>query len=203
MSCIVEGHGEVTALPVLLRRLVAWRSPGAWIDVQHPIRVPRDKFLNKPNEFQRYVELAGGKSQLDGWILIILDADDDCPVELAANVIERARQILAGHNISVVIPNREFEAWFIAGAAGLNGQRGLEISDPDLLADPEHPRDAKGWLGCRMPDGYGETVDQPAFSANMDLDHARVRSRSFRKLCDEWDRYFARIDTQAEGDEAG
>ena len=192
VSCIVEGHGEVAALPVLLRRIVAWRSPGLWINVQHPIRVPRDRFLNRPSEFKRYLELAGGKSQLGGWILIVLDADDDCPAELATNILERAGQVLVGHNISAVIPNREFEAWLIAGASGINGQRGLQISDADLLADPEHPRDAKGWLGRRMPDGYGETVDQPAFSANMDLDQARVRSRSFRKLCDEWDRYLAK-----------
>jgi len=32
---------------------------------------------------------------------------------------------------------------------------------------------------------YGETTDQPAFSARMDLQQAFARSRSFRKLCSE------------------
>ena len=41
---IVEGHGEVTALPVLLRRLGDWRTPGKPAEVLSPIRVQRDRF---------------------------------------------------------------------------------------------------------------------------------------------------------------
>jgi hypothetical protein len=93
----------------------------------------------------------------------------------------------------VVLANREFEAWFIGAAASLNGRRGLVVSDHDLLVDPEQPRDAKGWLGSRMNGGtYGETTDQPAFAARMDLQEALHRCRSFRKLCDEWDRQATR-----------
>lgn len=33
---------------------------------------------------------------------------------------------------------------------------------------------------------YGETADQAALSAQMDLDQVFLRNRSFRKLCDEW-----------------
>jgi hypothetical protein len=86
------------------------------------------------------------------------------------------------------MPNREFEAWFIAAAESLDGCRGFNYHDPDLPVDPELPRNAKGWIRDRMPGGYGETTDQPAFAARFDLAIAYQRSRSFRKLCSEWDR---------------
>jgi hypothetical protein len=95
--------------------------------------------------------------------------------------------VLPHRAVSVVIANREYEAWFIAAAASLHGVRTLQICAADLLVSPEQPRDAKGWLGSRMTNGYGETTDQPAFSAMMDLDQAIAGSPSFAKLCREWD----------------
>lgn len=189
MSCIVEGHGEVAALPVLLRRLAAWRSPEAWIDVPPPIRVHRDRFLNREDEFTRHLQLAGNKCGDGGWVLLLLDADDDCPATRGAEILARAKQVLPHRSLSVVLANREFEAWFIGAATSLNGHRGLVVGAADLAVEPERPRDAKGWLGGRMSGGtYGETTDQPAFAALMDLQEALDRCRSFRKLCDEWDR---------------
>lgn len=189
ISSIVEGHGEVQALPVLLRRIASWRCPERYVDVQSPIRVHRDRFLNRQDEFSRHLELAGGKSGDDGWVLILLDADDDCPANLGQNILTRAQLVLPNHSISVVLANREFEAWFIGAARSLNGQRGLLVSDADLDVEAEVPRDAKGWLRQRMASGtYGETTDQPAFAARMDLQEALTRCRSFRKLCDEWDK---------------
>ncbi|TKC82990.1 DUF4276 family protein [Trinickia terrae] len=193
LSSIVEGHGEVAALPVLLRRIALWRSPHTHVDVQTPIRVHRDRFLNRADEFSRHLTLAGDKCGDDGWVLILLDADDDCPAVRGPEILARAQQVLPHRTVSVVLANREFEAWFIGAAASLNGQRGLSITAAaDLEVDAESPRDAKGWLRERMSGGtYGETTDQPAFAARIDLQQALERCRSFRKLCDEWDRSVA------------
>lgn len=191
VACIVEGHGEVSALPLLLRRLALWRSGTAWVDVDRPIRVKRDRFLNREEEFRRHLLFAAGKSGANGWILILLDADDDCPVELAGIILTRASNLLPDHRISAVVANREYEAWFIASAASLDGHRGLQISVDDMAINPEAPRNAKGWLGNRMKgNSYGPTTDQPAFTQVMDLESAYSRSRSFRKLCSEWDTHF-------------
>lgn len=192
VACIVEGDGEVAALPILLRRMTAWRGPDDYVDVPQPIRVKRDRFLNKEAEFNRHLQLAGMKCGIDGWILILLDADDDCPAELGAKILARARAVLPRHSVSVVLANREFEAWYIGAASSLNGIRGLQISNEDANFDPEVPRDAKGWLRLRMQSGtYGETTDQPAFAARMNLELAMNRSRSFQKLCKEWDHQFS------------
>jgi hypothetical protein len=195
----VEGHGEVAALPILLRRIALWRCPETYVDVQLPIRVHRDRFLNREDEFSRHLQLAGGKCGHDGWVLILLDADDDCPATLGRNILARAQQVLPNRSISVVLANREFEAWFIGAARSLNGHRGLVVGDADLNVAAEGPRDAKGWLRQRMASGtYGETTDQPAFAAKMDLGEALDRCRSFRKLCREWDKQPALSDARTE-----
>lgn len=185
--CIVEGHGELAAVPVLLRRVALWLSPTESVDVSPPIRVKRNRFIGDENEFRKYVELASMKCDNDGLVLILLDADDDCPANLGVRLMERARQVAPHRRVSVVLANREFEAWFIGAAASLNGFRGLVVCETDLNVDPEQPRDAKGWIGSRMRcRNYGVTTDQPAFAARMDLEAARLRCRSFRKLCSDW-----------------
>lgn len=187
VASIVEGDGEVTALPVLLRRLAYWKTPGGLTQVLPPIRVPKDRFLNKREEFVRHLLLAAAKSGEDGWVLVLFDADDDCPAEKGAEVVARAREVLPHRRVSVVMANREYEAWFIASAASLAGCRGFDPGEKDVDTDPERPRNAKGWMAERMASGaYRETTDQAAFSASFDLEMAYAKSRSFRKLCAEW-----------------
>lgn len=186
VAAIVEGDGEVSALPVLLRRLAAECEPPASVNVLQPIRVRRDKFLNRDDEFRRQLLLAAAKTGHEGWILIVLDADDDCPRTLGQQIHARARQHVPHRRLSVVLANREFEAWFIAAAHSLQGVRGFSIS-PDEVIQAETPRNAKGWMREHMQSGtYSEILDQPAFSARIDLQQAFANSRSFRKLCKEW-----------------
>lgn len=188
---IVEGHGEEAALPVLLRRIAQWKTPDVYVDVRHPIRVHKDRFLNKPEEFRRYLSLAAVKGGDEGRLLILVDADDDCPAARGAEILAKAQAHIAGRLISVVMAKREYEAWFIASAQSLHGVRGF-CFDPRKAVDAETPRDAKGWLASQMEGRcYGEVLDQPALSARMDLQQAYDGSRSFRKLCDDWVRMFS------------
>jgi hypothetical protein len=191
---IVEGDGEVMALPVLLRRLCEWTTPQVQPLIASPIRVRRDRFVQRDEEFRRFMLLAAAKCGTDGWILLLLDADDDCPATFGPALLERARSIVGHQRISVVLANREYEAWFIAAAPSLTGVRGFAVQPGDHQVEAERPRNAKGWIRERMPGGiYGPTTDQAAFSARMDLRMALDRSRSFRKLCDEWMRQSAAI----------
>lgn len=183
---IVEGDGEVPALPVLLRRIALWKTPGIYPEIPTPIRVRRERFLNRDDEFVRYLRLAASKCSDEGWILILLDADDDCPAQRAPEIATRARALVPNHKVSVVLANREYEAWFIAAAESLNGERGFAFAAQEGL-DAEAPRDAKGWIRQRMAGrNYSEILDQPAFSAIMNLEQAFNGCRSFRKLCREW-----------------
>jgi len=192
VAAIVEGDGEVAAFPVLLRRLRDWLTPDNYVvEIMKPIRVRRDRFLNKNEEFRRMLLLAADKCESRGWILILLDADDDCPAQLAKQILARAEEIVLDRRISVVLANREYEAWFIAAAESLNGLRGLSVSESDQI-ESESIRDAKNWIGCRIKAGkYREVTDQPAFTAAMNLQQARNNSRSFLKLCSEWEKHMS------------
>lgn len=186
IASIVEGDGEVQALPVLLRRFSEWKPPHDAVATLPPIRVRRDRFLNKEEEFRKQLLLAAAKCGDDGWILVVLDADDDCPAELGQRIYEKAQQYVPHRRLSVVVANREFEAWFIAAAHSINGLRGFSVSDDEKPA-AEVPRNAKGWMQTHMAGGtYREVLDQPAFAACLDLQQAFENSRSFRKLCKEW-----------------
>ena len=183
---IVEGDGEVRALPILLRRLSDWLSPGSLVHVPAPIRVRRDRFIQRDEEFRRVMLLAAAKAGAGGWVLVLLDADDDCPASLGAQLLRRAREVIPHRRVSVVLPNHEFEAWFIAAASSLEGQRGFTQPLGEAPVAAESRRGAKEWLGARMSVGYHETTDQPAFAASFDLQQAHDGSRSFQKLCKEW-----------------
>ena len=190
VASIVEGDGEVSAIPILLRRLQERFGPSNFVNVLAPIRVYKDRFLNRDEEFRRHLLLAASKCGTDGWILIVLDADDACPAALGSEILDRARKCVPHRRISVVLANREFEAWFIASASALHGFRGFSF-DPKESVEAECPRNAKGWMAERMAKrSYGVTTDQPAFTAKLDIDQAYSGSRSFRKLCDEWSRQF-------------
>lgn len=184
---IVEGDGEVAALPVLLRRIGEWLTPAHsnYFNIGRPIRVRRDQFLNREEIFVKQLRLAATMCPTPGLILILLDADDDCPKDLAERIGARVAAVIPGRAISVVLANREYEAWFIAAAMSLNGKRGFIC--PDQIPAAEEVRGAKQWLSRNIREGaYHEILDQPAFSAQMDLELAHKNSRSFRKLCEDW-----------------
>lgn len=187
VGLIVEGHGEVHSAPLLLRRILQELAPALSPSILTPIRVSRGQLI-KEEGLKSAVELMARKVGNEGRILLLLDADDDLPCVLGPRLLNLARGFRADRNISVVVANREYEAWFLTAAESLRGRRGLP---QDLIppAAPEAIRDAKGWLSEQMPDGYRETIDQPALTSLFDLNSAR-RADSFDKLFREVGRLF-------------
>lgn len=182
IAAIVEGYGEVLAAPILIQRIASVAVPDAELSVPRPIRVDRNRLLND-GVLEQYVNLAAQQSGRDGRILIMLDADDDCPRDLAPVILRRAAAARSDRRIGVVLACREYEGWFLAAADSLAGRYDLNANTtaPDK---PESIRNAKGWLANRMPSGraYEETRDQPAFSNLFDLDQARRGAPSFDKM---------------------
>jgi hypothetical protein len=179
IACIVEGDGDVAALPVLLRRIAAETDVAIALDSPRPIRVPRDKIV-KSDELEHRVVLAVQKSEGLGGVLILIDADTDCPSEMGPKLLARARIVRSNVPIAVVLAKHEFETWFLAAAESLRGKRGLPLDfrRPD---NPEAIRGAKEHLAQFMPRGYSERLDQPAFADQFSFEEAKQHSRSFRK----------------------
>jgi hypothetical protein len=115
--------------------------------------------------------------------VILFDADDDCPKDLAAQLQEWAAEAAGPVPCGVVLATREYEAWFLGAIGSLQGRRGIR-GDAAFPSDPEAVRDAKGRLEEQMDAlcSYFETTDQPALSAQFDMKAAFQRCRSFRQL---------------------
>ncbi|MCY3720972.1 MAG: DUF4276 family protein [Candidatus Poribacteria bacterium] len=173
IGCIVEGHGDVVAVPLLILRIAAELHPDMGIETPRPIRVHRNQVI-QADKLEQRVELAARRIGGQGAILIILDADDDCPAQLGPELLNRASQARSDLPIAVVLAKYEFEAWFLAAAESLRGQRELRnnIQAPN---DPETIRGAKEWLSRQMEGTrrYSERFDQPALAAFFDMEQAR------------------------------
>jgi hypothetical protein len=119
----------------------------------------------------------------DGGILVLLDADDDCPAKCGIQLLHRARGARSDKRVAVVLANREYEAWFLAAAPSLAGRHRLS-ADFGRPPKPESPRDCKGLLTKARPKGdpYSETVDQQLLTSIFDIEMARQHSDSFDKL---------------------
>ena len=184
IAAIVGGHGEVAAVPILIRRIANDLDPSLIVTVDPVLRVS-ESWLMRPQEreLERAVELAARKLGGRGAIFILIDCDweDGCPATEAPDLLKLARRQRADMIISVVMAKKEYETWFIAAGESLRGTRRL-MPDLDAPADPESIRGAKEWLSRHMPSNqpYAETTDQPALTAVFDMNTAR-RADSFDK----------------------
>ena len=117
----------------------------------------------------------------------MLDRDDETnPLQLCTDLAAHMKACRSDSPSIVVMPNREYEAWFLAAAESLRGKRGLR---EDLTAppDPEAIRGAKEWLMDRSAGAkrYGETADQAALTECFDMATARANSPSFARAYSE------------------
>jgi hypothetical protein len=169
----------VDAIPLLLRRLVQ-ESGLHSIQIARAFRSTRGQ-LCQEETLKRVIEVVRLK-QPDG-ILITLDSDDDCPVELAEQINAWAKKYAAPLACEVAIAHREFEAWFLSSVESLRGKRGIAL-DATSENNPESFRGAKAKLEGKMMKGnfYSETADQATLTASLDLARVYKACRSFRRL---------------------
>jgi hypothetical protein len=178
LGAIVEGHGEEEAVPLLVKRIAAWLDPSLTVNVPK-IRVPKTKLI-KEAETKRTIEFMARKAGPAAPILIVLDADDDAPCVLGPQLLGWAREARPDRDVGVVVAVREYEAWFLAAAPSLVRCRGLP-SEIEPVTTPEGRHNPKKWLEERLPNGYSETLDQPALTHAMSLELARSAD-SFDKM---------------------
>ncbi len=182
VAAIVGGRGEKEAIPILFRRIAGALDPNLIVNVKPVLPVP-ESLLAKAGELEKSVEFAARSVGRQGGIFILMDCDwpGSCPKSDAPLWLHRARLARPDMEISLVLANKEYEAWFIAAAESLRGRRGLSA---DLTGDPdpERIRGAKEWLSDRMPPNrpYNPTIDQPALTSVFDMQAAR-RADSFDK----------------------
>lgn len=181
IGCIVEGHGDDLAVPIVVRRVASIELPAAVVIAETMIRRDRGRLVQQ-RQLATDVDLVARKMDGPAAILVVLDADDDCPATLGPELLRWAQGGRPDVPVAVVLAMREFESWFLAAAESLRTHHKL----PDSLEchpQPDTVRDAKGWLTRQMtrPTVYSPSVDQPALARIFDLEMARARSDSFDK----------------------
>ena len=182
---IVEGDGDAAALPGLVIRILAERYGRSDVLVAQGKRgvVKANGRQTLERRLDKFLGHAQNRPDCAA-VLIVVDADDDCPVELAARLAERCSRIGGRFPVQIVCAQRSYESWFLASLATIRGRHGI----PDtatLPADAENMPDPKRWLTKQMPPGqvYKPTTHQPSLSGAIDPCLAHRKSRSFRRLC--------------------
>lgn len=128
-------------------------------------------------------------------VLVLLDAEDECPKALGSRLLSIATAALPpGIPASCVLARRMFENWIVAGCATLAGVGGL----PAPLAPPPGQVEdcpGAGWLDSQLRSvrrnrKYDKTADALEFVRRMHLPDCRAKSPSFDKLCRELETHF-------------
>ena len=182
---IVEGPGDKNSVPELIRRILY-----EWLyrhDISNLKAIPANGKPKLLKKFEKFLEYA--ISEKCAAILVVLDADSDCPREHAARLVERAAALNLNVPVAIVYAKSEYETWFICSLSQ-DKSKGIRerLRIPEAVTAPgnvEDIRDAKGWLNRNMPSHvtYKGTIDQVNLTHHIDLDLTHRRSRSFRRLC--------------------
>ena len=179
---IVEGPGDIEAVPELLRRILFELLNTYDWQISRPKRANNLHHLKQ--QLDRFIAYACGEPDC-GAILILLDLDDGCPRDEVIAMVKAIKSIY--HNgipIAIVFAYHEYEAWFLASLETIAGNYDLPAG---LIYDnsPETIRGVKEWITSKMPAGVGykETFHQVRMTELIDLRLAKNRSRSFARLC--------------------
>lgn len=177
LVCIVEGRGEVKAVPKLCARLMKHLGIQGWYVDEDPVRRSRSQLVdervpspNRPCHSEGLTKvLQQARSRSPSAILVLCDADDDCAANWgpsASDLLKRSIQVPS----AAVMAEREYETWLLAGLAA---QKAWSSS--------AKRRNAKGAMEHLFPD-YKPTTHQLPCTQQMNLSLAWARSDSFDKL---------------------
>ncbi len=167
---LVEGDGDVRAVPSLVGRLIAQLPAdlqGQLIPDNAPMRIGGVHQITgkRQGDLARHLGNAAKRPKI-GAVLLILDGDADrvegrpfCAVEVARALAQRATVAGAGTRFSfaAVFLRQEYESLLLAVADQLPGLKPGVTLPP---APEESPRDAKGWLHKNLAEGYNPTSRQ-------------------------------------------
>lgn len=173
--CIVEGHGEVEAVPNLCARVRDMLNVQGWFIDPQPVRQPRaslvDQSTHSPNRPPNNVKLRSAitlalRRPADA-VLVLCDSDDDCAAFWGPRASDTVRSMAVGGAVMVI---REYEAWLLACMRPGRERQGFD-----------QVRDAKRALREFHPD-YRPTTHQLRLTQGLDLPSLWARSDSFDKF---------------------
>ena len=198
LAIIVEGDGEESAAPALVRRILELRNR---YDLYHNIQPLNTKGrgnLVVENGLEKFLRTARKLPDCTG-IIVLLDAEKEnraCPPDLALSLSQRARQVGLQIPVVIVCAVCEYESWFLASIDKIAGKYDI----PEGTTFPGNPEDkcgAKEWLTSQMQGSniYKETIHQAKMTHDLDLQYLSENIRSFQRMIHAVDELLAAIDS--------
>lgn len=195
---IVEGHGEVGSVPMLLKRLAVYNG-GICVRIYKPIRGKSSGMLKKDSNgnfgIETQINMALHVREDFDVLFIFIDAD-----VLPSPICEFfpkfykfcIDKVPVGKKICIVFPNKEFEAWFLGSMTSLAGNLNVPPSVP-TIQDPESIRGAKErFRNITHNKIYDSFKDQVKFIPYLDFGLLEQNCRSFKKLNTEFRKILTR-----------
>ncbi len=182
---ILEGPGDKEAVPTIIREILYQNDVYDLVVQPHPIINQNIPKLWRPGELERFASY-GLRREADS-LLIILDADESCPKDVALDFGKRLKALDVAKKVGIAILRSEFEVFFLFSLLSIANRYtdyGWKLEEWNPDQDFETVVGAKGLLTRLMKRGrsYKETRDQAKFCSALDFDILREQSRSFRHL---------------------
>jgi len=185
---IVEGGGDMAAVPLLFRRVVAGLGIYEIFPASNPIQVGDASVLDRPDQLEKFIVYASSRSDGDS-VLVALDFDvfgHRCVVEVVTAWTERIR-----NNCNVTKPVaicffvREFESLILASIVDVVAAYPQKSWRTDQAVDfdnAESIRGAKETIAKLIRAGsYKPSVDQARFTSAVSLEKLEA-VRGFRRF---------------------
>ena len=177
---VVEGIGDRRALPALVTRLLHDAGHADWY-----VRERQTKEVGQIGALRKHLnnQIEDLRTEAPGGVLILLDLDDECPATVARELAAHISTAGLPFPVAVVFAKCEFEAWLIASIETVSADDPRFPNGLTFDGDPDGLRGAGEWVEAHTTPTYTKSTDQKPFAARIDLETARARSRSFRRLC--------------------
>ena len=175
---IVEGKGEITAVPALLHRILSRLN--TYMNVYYPWRLGRANFLIVQDKRKECFETTRERAMntTPSGVLVLFDTEDKCCRDFlnsdkGREVRTYIEDVLTGIPYLFVLAEKGYESWLVAGLGG--DKKGQNNPERWLNAN----KDTAG-----LTKEYKKRVDQKRVTSNrnFDIDRAAAHNASFRRF---------------------
>jgi len=183
IGLVVEGRGDVIALPAMLRRWLHLRNEFSDLLGKPLACNGRSKALREGG-IEHFVAIVAARPGCRG-VLVVMDGEGDPVCDLGPALLARCQAASAGRPVAVTLAEDKYEAWLLASAETL-GIVGLSYSP---TRDP-----VSALVEALRPMKYVKPVWQPRLSQRLDFELATSRSMSLARLLARFDELRAHVD---------
>jgi len=175
LGLVVEGDGELDALPILVRRHLHENRKIFDIEVAKPKNSKGRGNLEAPGGVERYGQHAALPDDVSG-VLVLCDSDNDKVCEFGPTMHERAAGAVPGKPVIATLAVTEFENWIVASAETIEGAVPVDVPDFEAIG-------AEGIIRTwRYPRAYVKPLHQPGYAQQIDFQLVAGRCPSFDRL---------------------